>query len=165
MKLAIESANLKLNEINFINAHSTSTPAGDLAEIKAVKRLFENSCNQDDVYITSLKGTMGKKYIHPLLSSSLFFNHLSDNKLLGHLLGAAGAVESIFTMLTCKEKIIPPSINIDKLDPALKLEESPFLKIVANHNIILDKAKLIALKNSFGFGGTNACLIISSYNN
>jgi 3-oxoacyl-[acyl-carrier-protein] synthase II len=68
-------------------------------------------------------------------------------------------------MLSCKEKIIPPSINIDKLDPALKLEETPFLKIVANHNIILDKAKLIALKNSFGFGGTNACLIISSYNN
>lgn len=76
MKLAIENANLKLNEINFINSHSTSTPAGDLAEIKAVKRLFENSCNQDDVYLTSLKGTLGKlfkKYIHSLVNS--FFNH------------------------------------------------------------------------------------------
>ncbi len=80
-------------------------------------------------------------------------------------MGAAGAVESIFTMLTCKEKIIPPSINIDKLDPAFKLEETPFLRIAANHSVILEKANLIALKNSFGFGGTNACLVISSYNN
>lgn len=61
MKLAIQNSNLKLSDINCINTHSTSTPAGDLAEITAIKRLFENrQVDQEDVFITSLKGTLGE---------------------------------------------------------------------------------------------------------
>ena len=142
MKQVIKNSNIKLETINYINAHSTSTPVGDLAEITAIKRLF-NKCSkteQNPIYITSLKGS------------------------LGHLLGAAGAVETIFTILTCKEKVIPPSINIQKIDPAFKLEEMPFLKIVDNKKKVLDNGvRIVSLKNSFGFGGTNASLCISSF--
>lgn len=144
MKIALNDASLKPDQIKFVNAHATSTPAGDLAEINAIKRIFSESTQQrkDPAYVTSYKGS------------------------IGHLLGAAGAVETIFSILACKEKTIPPSINITNLDPAIKFDELPFLSIVQNEKLNLDQhtdQKIYALKNSFGFGGTNICLVIGNY--
>jgi 3-oxoacyl-[acyl-carrier-protein] synthase II len=93
---------------------------------------------ENEVYISSLKGS------------------------LGHLLGAAGAVETIFTVLSCKEKTMGPSINIETLDSNLKLDEMPFLKILQKTKT-LNTNKFVALKNSFGFGGTNVSICIGTY--
>ena len=142
MKMAIEQSNLKPDQIDFINAHATSTPVGDIAEIAAVKRLFAsfNSKPANPVYVSSLKSS------------------------LGHLLGAAGAVETILTILACKHKVIPPMINVNQLDPELKLNEADFLKILLNEKQELtNRKRIIALKNSFGFGGTNASICLSNY--
>jgi 3-oxoacyl-[acyl-carrier-protein] synthase II len=145
MQLALESSNLTPKSIDYINAHATSTPAGDLAELNAIKALFRNAnekrSSDEKVYVSSYKGS------------------------LGHLLGAAGAVETALTVLACKTLIIPSSINIKKLDPAFKLEETPFIEIVKNEKLTLNKSRenFFALKNSFGFGGTNVCLAISRY--
>lgn len=143
MKLALENSNIKPEDVSYINAHATSTPAGDIAEITAIKRLFSNSKQtiNHSVYISSLKGS------------------------IGHLLGAAGAAESAFTVLALKETILPPTINLNTIDPALNLDEMPFLKIVQNQKFTLEKStqRLIALKNSFGFGGTNAALCLSNF--
>ena len=138
---------LNIFKINYINAHATSTPAGDLAEIIAIKRLFENidaDRVRNTIYISSLKGS------------------------LGHLLGAAGAVETIFTILSCKQRTLAPSINIECLDPNLKLDERPFLKILnkSKHITTDDQSGadiFVALKNSFGFGGTNVSICLGSY--
>ncbi len=144
MQMAIHSSQVDPSQIDYINAHSTSTPVGDVAEVAAVKRLFANTSPPKTLYLSSVKGS------------------------LGHLLGAAGAVESIFTIMACKERVIPPAINIKSLDPELRLEEADYLKIVQNEKLVLknesDKpSKFIALKNSFGFGGTNATICFSSY--
>ncbi len=128
--------------MNYINAHATSTPAGDIAEIIAIKRLLREvdlKQIESEIYISSLKGS------------------------LGHLLGAAGAVETIFTILSCKEKTMGPSINIEKLDPDLQLEEMPFLKILQETKTLNSTNKFTALKNSFGFGGTNVSICLASY--
>lgn len=141
MSLALKNAGLSASNVNYINAHATSTPAGDLAEINAIKRLFAN-CEQKprEVFVSSIKGS------------------------IGHLLGAAGAVETIFTILACKHKTLPPSINIEHLDPALDLNNS-FIQIVKNEKRTLSSDKLIALKNSFGFGGTNASICLTNFTN
>ncbi len=145
--MALERSNVNPSEIRYVNAHATSTPVGDNAEISAVKRLFKDvSLNQSEkVYLSSVKGSVG------------------------HLLGAAGAVESIFTVLTCKERVLPPAINIQNIDPNLKLDEAPYLKIVVNKPISLTEIdvnkRFVALKNSFGFGGTNASIVFSSFTN
>lgn len=145
MSLALESSNLSANQVNYVNCHATSTPAGDLAEMNAIKRLFASGGDSMSrcVYVSSLKGS------------------------LGHLLGAAGAVESVFTVLACQEKIIPASININKVDPEFKMEEVGRLEIVCNQKRVFEnenkKRPLIALKNSFGFGGTNVSLCFSSF--
>ncbi len=137
MKLAVENSEVKLEDIDYINAHATSTPAGDIAEINAIKKLFKNENDfKKTIYISSLKGS------------------------LGHLLGSAGAVETIFTVLACKNKIIPPTINLTEIDPEIKLDS--FLKL-NQEELYLNSNKIIALKNSFGFGGTNASLILSSF--
>jgi 3-oxoacyl-[acyl-carrier-protein] synthase II len=143
--LLIDLIDFLTEKINYINAHATSTPAGDIAEIIAIKRLFNQvDLNQieNEIYISSLKGS------------------------LGHLLGAAGAVETIFTILSCKEKTMGPSINIETLDSNLKLDEVPFLKILQKTKTLNNsnnKNKFVALKNSFGFGGTNVSICIGNY--
>lgn len=141
MKLALENSNLKPNQIDYINTHATSTPAGDRAEITAIKRLFNsNEYSYDkEICISSLKGS------------------------LGHLLGAAGAVESVFTIKAIQEKVVPASINIDNLDPEFKLNENPHLKIAANQKQALNNDQISVIKNSFGFGGTNASICLSSF--
>jgi 3-oxoacyl-[acyl-carrier-protein] synthase II len=133
---ALKNSNIEPNSVNFINAHATSTPTGDLAEIKAIKKLFGQNSNK--IYISSFKGS------------------------LGHLLGAAGAAEIILTILSLKNRMIAPSANLDEIDPAFEL--TPNLEIVSKDKVILGQSsRIIALKNSFGFGGTNASICIGNY--
>lgn len=142
MQSAVEHSNVRLEDVNYVNVHATSTPVGDLAEINAIKRLFKQtttaSSSSKTTFISSLKGS------------------------LGHLLGAAGAVETIFTILACNERVLPASANISNLDPALELHQTPNLKIIQNEFVRLND-DIIAIKNSFGFGGTNASLCLRSF--
>ncbi len=91
---------------------------------------------QKEVYISSFKGS------------------------IGHMLGAAGACETLLTILACKEKIIPPTKNLNEIDPAIVLNS--YLRLNRDE-IKIKQRKMIALKNSFGFGGTNASIVVSSY--
>jgi 3-oxoacyl-[acyl-carrier-protein] synthase II len=127
MKNAINDAELNPNDIDYINAHGTSTPLGDIAEAKAIMSVFSD-----------------KK---PSISST--------KSMTGHTLGAAGAIESIFSILTINKGIVPPTINLDNLDPSCILDFTPHESRDKNINI--------AMNNSFGFGGTNSTLIFKKY--
>lgn len=125
MENALLDAKMDGKDIGYINAHGTSTPAGDKAEVAAVKRVFGD-------------------HAHNLLVSS-------TKSMTGHLLGAAGSVEAIFTVLALRDKMAPPTINLDNPGEGCDLDFVPH------------KAKAFespyALCNSFGFGGTNGSLI------
>ena len=125
MQNAIYDAGIEVASIDYINAHGTSTPAGDIAETKAIKSIFENEI--DDLIVSSTKS------------------------MTGHLLGAAGAIEAIFSILSIKDNICPPTINLDNPDPDCDLNYSAHT--ATKKNITQ------SLSNSFGFGGTNATLI------
>ncbi|QWK19639.1 MAG: beta-ketoacyl-ACP synthase II [Hydrogenobacter thermophilus] len=125
MKLALEDAKIKPEEVDYINAHGTSTPLNDKAETLAIKSLFG-------------------EYAYKLSISS-------NKSMIGHLLGAAGAVEAIATVKTVQTGIIPPTINLEKPDPECDLNYTP--------NRAVQREVNIAISNSFGFGGTNACLV------
>ncbi|HAR44344.1 MAG TPA: beta-ketoacyl-ACP synthase, partial [Bdellovibrionales bacterium] len=112
----------------YVNTHGTSTPTGDIEEARAVARLFPDA----------------SKHLH--LSST--------KSMTGHLLGAAGALEALFSILAIREGRIPPTINLDNLDPACK---ELGLDFTANQTV--EKQLNYALSNSFGFGGTNSTLI------
>ena len=127
MKNAIDDAELNPNDIDYINAHGTSTPLGDIAEAKAIINVFND-----------------KK---PSISST--------KSMTGHTLGAAGAIESIFSILSINKGIVPPTINLDNLDPNCILDFTP--------HEAKDKNIKIAMNNSFGFGGTNSTLIFKKY--
>ena len=129
MVMAIEDSNYAIDEFSYINAHGTSTPKGDEIELKAVEKAFEG--NIDNISMSSTKSS------------------------IGHLLGAAGAVEAIFSILAIKNNIIPATINLDDLSIDTKLDLVP-------HNSKEKKVEVI-LSNSFGFGGTNASVIFSKY--
>ncbi len=132
MKASIDDANIRLNDITHINSHATSTPLGDSAELTAIKQLFGEHSHK--IAITSTKGSTG------------------------HLLGAAGSVEAIFTILSCYNSIIPPTINLEEpIDTELNIVANSFQKWDTKKN------RRIAITNSFGFGGTNASLIISNF--
>ena len=125
MQHALDDAGLNPEDIDYINAHGTSTPAGDLAETMAVKR------------------AMGKHAKTVAVSST--------KSMTGHLLGAAGGIEAIFSILAIRDQILPPTINMDNQDPDCDLD------YVANE---ARDAKIdVAMSNSFGFGGTNGTLI------
>ena len=127
MNNALKDAEIDPEEINYINAHGTSTPAGDIAENSAIKELFkEHSMN---LIISSTKS------------------------MTGHLLGAAGAVEAIFSILAIRDKIAPPTINLLNPDEGCDLNYSP------TQATKFDIKR--SLSNSFGFGGTNATLVFS----
>jgi 3-oxoacyl-[acyl-carrier-protein] synthase-1 len=115
------------SEVDYINTHGTSTPVGDVAELKAIKELFKNDI--------------------PIISST--------KSMTGHSLGATGVQEAIYTIMMMREKFIAPSINIDEL-----CDEAEGLNIATQ---TLEKDISAVLSNSFGFGGTNASLVISKY--
>ena len=127
MDLAIANAGINPQEIDYINAHGTSTPAGDKAETQAIKRSFGDYAKS--VAISSTKS------------------------MTGHLLGATGGVEAIFSVLAIRDQVAPPTINLTTPDPECDLDYVP--------NNARDMKIDIALSNSFGFGGTNATLIMS----
>lgn len=136
MQMAVTNSSVALDQIGYINAHATSTPAGDVAEYSAIKKLFAQSPHSPEVYISSFKGS------------------------LGHLLGAAGSAELALSFMALKNRTIPGSINTRNLDSDLNLQAN--LKIVTTNQVALSSSKLTALKNSFGFGGTNCSLVIST---
>ena len=125
MKLAISNAGIKPEEIDYINAHGTSTKYNDLYETKAIKTVFGEHAYK--LAVSSTKGATG------------------------HLLGAAGGVEAIFTVLAIYHKIVPPTINYSTPDPECDLYYVP--------NNAIEKEIRFALSNSFGFGGTNGVLL------
>lgn len=126
MRSALASAGISAGEVDYINAHGTSTPANDLNETLAVKAVFG-------------------EHAYDLVMGS-------TKSMTGHLLGAAGAVEAVISMLVCKEGSIPPTINFETPDPDLDLEYA--------HNRRIDRPVRYALTNSFGFGGHNASLLV-----
>ncbi len=133
MRMAIEDAGDSPSDVVHINAHGTSTPQGDLAEALAIHSALGDAA--DDVAVTSTKS------------------------MTGHLLGAAGAVESMACVLALYERIVPPTINLDNLDPDVKLD------IVSGQPRKLPADRFpgaIALNNSFGFGGHNVALAFRS---
>jgi 3-oxoacyl-[acyl-carrier-protein] synthase II len=127
MEMALRKAGLKPEDIDYINAHGTSTPLGDELEAGAVRRLFGDALKT--VSMSSTKSA------------------------IGHLLGGAGAVESIFCILAIRDQIVPPTLNLE--NPSDGLEDFDLVPLKAK------KRKVHAvLNNSFGFGGTNASLIL-----
>lgn len=129
MRLALQEADVEPDEVDYINAHGTSTPIGDVNETKAIKGLFNYHASQ--VLISSTKS------------------------MTGHLLGGAGGVETIFTVLALREGIIPPTINLENPDPECNLNYVP--------NVAQKRQIQVAISNSFGFGGTNACLVFRRF--
>ena len=123
MQEALKDAEIDCSEINYINAHGTSTPLGDLAESNAIKSIFTNTT--------------------PNISST--------KSMTGHTLGAAGAIESIFSLLAIRDGVVPPTINLDNLDPNCSLDFTPL--------IARERKITTVMNNSFGFGGTNSSLI------
>jgi 3-oxoacyl-[acyl-carrier-protein] synthase II len=125
MQNALRNGKITSNDIQYINAHGTSTPAGDIAETIAVKTVFEG--NAKKIAISSTKS------------------------MIGHLLGAAGGVEAIFSVLAIRDQIAPPTINLENQDPECDLDYVP--------NVAREMKIETTLSNSFGFGGTNGSLI------
>ncbi len=132
MKKALEDAGITATDIGYVNAHGTSTPLGDIAETKAIKKVL------GDDHAKSI-------------------NVSSTKSMIGHLLGAAGGVETVFTAMTLHTGIIPPTINLENQDPECDLNYTP--------NVAVKKQVEYALNNSFGFGATNSSLILKRYNN
>jgi len=129
MKAALRRAQIDATDIDYVNAHGTSTPLGDEIELKAVERLLGNSASK--------------------LSMS------STKSAIGHLLGAAGAVEAIFSVLAMRDNICPPTLNLDNPSVQTAIDLVP--------KVAKPKAINTVLSNSFGFGGTNASLIMRRY--
>ncbi len=127
MGAALRDARLNPEDIDYINAHGTSTPLGDEAEVIAVKRLFGNAV--DELSMSSTKSS------------------------IGHLLGAAGSVEAIFSILAIVNDVVPPTLNLDNPSPGCDLDLVPHQS--------KQRPVRAALTNSFGFGGTNASLVFA----
>ena len=125
MRLALRMAGIAPEEVDYINAHGTSTPAGDIAETKGIKRAFG-----DHAYQLAVSST---------------------KSMTGHMLGAAGGVEAIFTLLALRDQVAPPTINYDTPDPDCDLDYVP--------NVARPMKIDVAVSNSFGFGGTNGSLV------
>ena len=133
MRLAIKDAGLQPNEVDYINTHGTSTPLGDLAELKAIQRVFG-----EHVYEMNLDST---------------------KSMTGHLIGATGAVEALACIMALKEGIIPPTINHDPEDE----DENIDYRINFTFNKAQKRNIQYALSNTFGFGGHNACLVFKKW--
>jgi 3-oxoacyl-[acyl-carrier-protein] synthase II len=129
MQNAIRDAGISASQVDYVNAHGTSTPLGDAAETVAIKRAFG-----DHAYKLAVSST---------------------KSMTGHLLGAAGAVEAIFSVLAIRDGAIPPTINLENPDPACDLDYVP------NH--AREQKLTYAMSNSFGFGGTNGTLLFQRF--
>lgn len=129
MKMAIKSAGINPDQIDYINAHGTSTPLGDIAETMAIKRTFGAHATQ--------------------------LNVSSTKSMTGHLLGAAGGIESVFCVKAIEQKMIPPTINLENQDPECDLNYTA--------NKAVEKELKYVLNNSFGFGGTNSSIIFKQH--
>lgn len=133
MKNALEDANMKPEEIDYVNVHGTSTPVGDPSEVKAIKEVFgEHAYN---------------------------LNISSTKSMTGHLLGAAGALEAMFSTLAVANDIVPPTINFTEGD------EDPEIDYKMNYTFNKAQKREVraALSNTFGFGGHNACIIVKKF--
>jgi 3-oxoacyl-[acyl-carrier-protein] synthase II len=122
---ALEQAGATITDVEHVNAHATSTPVGDIAEYTALKRVFQS--HTDQLLVAATKASTG------------------------HLLGGAGAIEAIFTILALKHQLVPPTINLENQDPEIPLN-------VPRVPTPLNRPSAIAISNSFGFGGHNAVL-------
>lgn len=129
MKLAIEDANLHIGDIGYINAHGTSTPLNDKSETAAIKTVFGEQA-----------------YNIPVSSTK---------SMTGHLLGASGAIEAVFSIMAIRDEVLPPTINYRTPDPECDLDYVP--------NQPRKAAPRHVMSNSFGFGGHNATLIFSRF--
>ncbi len=140
MKTALNSAQIDISEIDYINAEGASTASGDLVELRAIKRLFKGN-------LIALK----------TLSIS------STKSMIGNLLGAAGAVEAIFSIMSINRGQVPPTINLDDpiefTDDEIEIPKKVTEVFNLTPNIMEKKNIQIAASNSFGFGGSNACLV------
>ncbi|UCH65794.1 MAG: beta-ketoacyl-ACP synthase II [Ignavibacterium sp.] len=129
MKMALKTAGIKTDDVDYINMHGTSTPLGDIGETKAIKSLFG-----DQAYNMNVSST---------------------KSMTGHMLGAAGAIEGIATLLTVQNDIIPPTINFETPDPDCDLNYT--------FNKVEEKTVNIGMSNAFGFGGHNTTVVFKKY--
>jgi 3-oxoacyl-[acyl-carrier-protein] synthase II len=129
MAAAIRDAGIDATDVDYVNTHGTSTPAGDIGETNGIKRAFGDHAHK--LMISSTKSTTG------------------------HLLGAAGVAEAIFSAKALQDQVIPPTINLENQDPECDLDYTP--------NVARDAKVRTVLSNSFGFGGTNGSLILRAF--
>jgi 3-oxoacyl-[acyl-carrier-protein] synthase II len=138
MQAAISESKLPVDSVGYVNAHATSTPLGDAAELRAIRKLFGSHADQK-LAVSSIKGA------------------------IGHMLGAAGCVEAMAALLACRDGVLPPTINLDKpCDPNMNLVPNKSQKFTSVFQSDRGEVR-VALSNSFGFGGTNACIAVSSF--
>jgi 3-oxoacyl-[acyl-carrier-protein] synthase II len=126
MKQALHNAKINPEDIDYVNAHGTSTPLGDVVEVRAIKRLFGDHAKK--MAVSSTKSA------------------------IGHLLGAAGSMEALFCTLALRDNVMPPTLNLDNPEEECDLNFVPHTAQERSLNIVMS--------NSFGFGGTNACLVL-----
>jgi 3-oxoacyl-[acyl-carrier-protein] synthase II len=129
MTLALKDARMNPEDLDYINAHGTSTSANDMAESQGMRRAFGS--HADKLWVSSTKS------------------------MTGHMLGAAGGAEAVFSILALQNGVVPPTINYENPDPECDLDYVP--------NIAREKAIKTAMSNSFGFGGTNAVLVFRTF--
>ena len=132
MKLALEDAGLSATDVDYVNAHGTSTPVGDSHELQAIRKVFADHAIGGGLAVSSTKSMMG------------------------HLLGAAGGVEAVISALAIKHGLIPPTINLEDPDPV-----ADGMNLVPNKT--QERTVNVAVSNSFGFGGTNATLVLKRH--
>lgn len=130
MAEAVSRAGLAAADIVHVNAHATSTPVGDIAESNAIRRAFGQDADRMPVSATK--------------------------SMTGHLLGAAGALEAVLTILSVHHRLAPATVNLDELDPQIRLD------VVHGSHRELPAGDIAALNNSFGFGGHNVALVVRS---
>jgi 3-oxoacyl-[acyl-carrier-protein] synthase II len=130
MQMALKESGISIADVDYLNMHATSTPVGDLSEIKALLAVSNNA--------------------------DLKMQISSTKSMTGHLLGAAGAIEAIISLLSIRDQIIPPTINTEVLDPAIPKNLSIILKESINYKV------KVAMSNTFGFGGHNGIVIFRS---
>jgi 3-oxoacyl-[acyl-carrier-protein] synthase II len=131
MELALKDAKVNRDQIDYVNAHGTSTPAGDIEESKAICKVFGNNATEKRLWVSSTKSMMG------------------------HLLGAAGAAEAVVCVEALRNSVVPPTINLEDQDPEVVIDCVP--------KVARERKLRYTLSNSFGFGGTNASLVLAGF--